>query len=354
MPPGPGGAAPAQDGAAQADMLQALIQALGNLQAPGAANKKVTPLSKTGATEWLTWKKNFRGIVAINNWGRERAIRELTTSLEGKAASAVSGITVDAADAATTLDDVLRRYEERFIPPLASDIARAEFRKARQLPGEDVQDWSNRVRELFDRAHPAMAADAETNLELKDQFVHHLHNSVVRDYVMDRRCETYSAATAAAQLKTANIALFHPGRSINAAAAPSGTGDASASLCAMNAKRPGCVGCKQGPPHQVNACPLGDFYAWYIDKNPHMKEIFMKRFQAKSGSASTGSGARSRGPRQGGAVAKARSGQPTSSQPASTRKSGNKGVNSVAAEGAAAAAPTEGAGEDTDAWPAEN
>ena len=90
---------------------------------------------------------------------------------------------------------LLNIYEQRFLPAVACDTARVNFRQAFRKEGESIIAWSARLCLLHSRAYPNMpTTDQETNTDLIEAFVICLSNKVMVDRVWNRRPDTHAAA----------------------------------------------------------------------------------------------------------------------------------------------------------------
>jgi hypothetical protein len=123
----------------------------------------------------------------------------------------------------TTWQDLIARYQEKFMPPAASVYSRAEYNIAKQISSEDVGGWHARLRNLYNRAYPGEEVDH--NLPLIEKFVTQLINKEVGKFVFERDPATFAAALALAQTKTATDVTFKTASraNIHAFANPSAT-----------------------------------------------------------------------------------------------------------------------------------
>jgi hypothetical protein len=55
----------------------------------------------------------------------------------------------------TTWQDLIARYQEKFMPSAAGVFFRAEYNIAKQILPEDVGGWHACLRDLYNRAYPA-------------------------------------------------------------------------------------------------------------------------------------------------------------------------------------------------------
>jgi hypothetical protein len=59
----------------------------------------------------------------------------------------------------TTWQDLIARYQEKFMPPAAGMYSHSEYNIAKQISSEDVRGWHARLRDLYNRAYPGKEVD---------------------------------------------------------------------------------------------------------------------------------------------------------------------------------------------------
>jgi hypothetical protein len=123
----------------------------------------------------------------------------------------------------TTWQDLISRYQDKFMPPAAGVYSRAEYNIAKQIFLEDVGGWHARLRDLYNRAYPGK--EVNHNLPLIKKFVTQLINKEVGKFVFERDPATFAAALALAQTMTATDVTFKNASraNIHAFANPSAT-----------------------------------------------------------------------------------------------------------------------------------
>lgn len=241
--------------------MQNLINAIANInirapevhiQAP--QSRKVSTFSSAVGTDWLVWKRNFVTTATINQWGDLRRRREIAASMEGLAARAVEDIPFegDEWDVDATYEDLLTRYEERFMPPAESELSLVSFETAAQNDEESTLQWSARCRELYRRAYPN---GNPGDRQLINRFILGLKDPQVREYTWDQRPANYTDAVTAANNKTASKAVL--------AATSSKRGVHS--INALKVSDGKCFFCEQ-PGHMQVECP-----GWLWAKQEAMK-----------------------------------------------------------------------------------
>jgi hypothetical protein len=121
----------------------------------------------------------------------------------------------------TTWQDLIARYQVKFMPPAAGVYSRAEYNIAKQISSEDIGGWHARLHDLYNPAYPGKEVD--NNLPLIEKFVTQLINKEVGKFVFERDPATFAGALALAQTKTAtNVTFKTPSRaSIHAFSNPS-------------------------------------------------------------------------------------------------------------------------------------
>jgi hypothetical protein len=69
----------------------------------------------------------------------------------------------------TAWEDLIDRYQEKFMPAAAGVYSRAEYHTARQISSEDVGGWHTCLHNLYNRAYPGQEVD--TNHAFIKKFV---------------------------------------------------------------------------------------------------------------------------------------------------------------------------------------
>ncbi len=82
---------------------------------------------------WVNWRQHFLTVRDTCEWNNLRSRRQLKIAMKGEAATMVSDLNVvDFND----LNAMLDAFEARFVPAAEGNLVHAEFRAARQQPGE--------------------------------------------------------------------------------------------------------------------------------------------------------------------------------------------------------------------------
>lgn len=210
------------------------------------------PFKTVDPQQWRIWRRNFEQIANIKGWNQQRQRREIASSMEADAALAVYDIAVDVPnDPQATGQALLNAYEARFVPAAAGQLARSEFKAAKQKPGETILAWHTRLRELFLRATPN--GDANADQSLIDTFTHNLVDPAIMMYVLDQNPATYVMALQAAQNKQATLLVM--GKQVSSGGLHV-MGGAEVHAIRQGGKGP-CWTCN-APDHQRHECPLED------------------------------------------------------------------------------------------------
>ena len=307
--------------------------------------------------EWITWRRNFETICAINHWEgganaderqarRTRAKREARASIRGKADQTVSDI--QPADDAETTEAFLDRLQARFLPQAAANFAKAAFDTATLLPTESLLDWQGRVRHLFCRAYPDLAAEANGNDLLIRRYILGLINVTIKTQTLRGNPDTLDRALELAQNEASVDAqvggVSNMGAKITAMGVSDGTDTPSTTRATQALRRNGgnlfpsssiltneqqtCWICSS-PDHFMASCPRNTGTA--------QRSVRQSRGRGRGRGRGGRGGARGRG--SGGSGGTSRS----SSQSRPTRSSGNRvRFNAITGSGSDAAEYVDG------------
>jgi hypothetical protein len=146
-----------------------------------AGSTRLKAFSSTNAVELMSWKTHYLKVCEINSWPNIRWVREARAAMAEKAARHTADVVpVYVADLAanppvqiTTWQDLIARYQEKFMPAAAGVYSRAEYNIAKQISLEDVGGWHARLRDLYNRAYPGEEVD--NNLPLIENFCYSTH-----------------------------------------------------------------------------------------------------------------------------------------------------------------------------------
>jgi hypothetical protein len=170
-------------------------------------------------------------VCQINGWTNICWVREARAAMAEKAARHTAGVVpVYVANPAanppvqiTTWQDLIARYQDKFMPAAAGVYSRAEYNIAKQISSEDVGGWHAPLRDLYNCAYPGEEVD--NNLPLIKKFVTQVINKEVVKFVFERDPATFAGALALAQTKNATDVTFKSAScaSIHAFVNPSST-----------------------------------------------------------------------------------------------------------------------------------
>ena len=187
------------------DQFQQFMDGMRNMR---IRTRRPEPFTSGEGHEWILWRENYIAICDLNGWNDaahlERSKNECLVSITGEAKRRIQGIQPGGAN--ETLAQFLDRIQLRYLPPAASQFAKSEYDACAQLPGEEIITYHSRLRVLFVRGHPALAADLENSTMLIRKFTLGLSNTSIKTYVLDHNPQTFAAALEHAQNKAATEA----------------------------------------------------------------------------------------------------------------------------------------------------
>ena len=184
------------------ELLNRLLPQGGQNPAAQPVTARLSPFTSGEGAEWVSWKRTFITICEMSGWNEERKRQELACAVQGAAQEQVADIDYRVG----TLQELLGRYEARFIPVAMSSAAKGEFRIAKQRSDETILTWHSRLRALYLRSYPDR--DPETDSDLIDKYIQGLADRAVAFHVYDQRPDTYAKALQLVQSRTATVALF--------------------------------------------------------------------------------------------------------------------------------------------------
>ena len=178
-------AAAGQAGVSSADLQQigdTIGDALKGAGATGKSSHRVSRLSTCEGPDWVRWKSNFVLAMKINNWSLDRAKMELRANMEGRALDLVSNVDLSIGTDSVTIEDVIKRFDEKFWPPSKSAQAENAFNARSQGRNESVEDFHVQLRRLFEVAYPNQ--DPETSSHLMGNFKRSLYYASARSQML--------------------------------------------------------------------------------------------------------------------------------------------------------------------------
>ncbi len=176
--------------------LAARVQQLDALIAARRGNLRLTKFENKEGESWIVWKKHFLTTSALNGYTDREKRLALAAAMHGKAALATLSIDVEAQinGANPTINQILDSYQAKFRPPAASQIAQANFDRARQGKTESLLDYHGRLHALYKEAYP----EVNDEHHAIRRFMAGLRERHVQAQVLRNNPATYQAALEAA------------------------------------------------------------------------------------------------------------------------------------------------------------
>ena len=161
----------------------------------------------TEGESWLVWKSHFRHVSRLNGFNDLEMRLALAAAMVDKAAATVNDINVEqpvvAGGAAPTVDDIMDRYQQRFIPAAASQLMKMKFDSARQGASESLLGFHGRLRALYNEAYPNL----QDQTQLVRRFIGGIRKPHVRLQLNRQNPPTYTDALEIAQNEDSAIQL---------------------------------------------------------------------------------------------------------------------------------------------------
>ena len=155
----------------------------------------------TRGESWLVFRVHFNHVAKLNDWTPRQARYYLASCMVGEAAQAVLHIPTEVNNAvADTLEALLDKYQEVFLPPAQSETARLQFDYIEQGPNESILHYASKIRCLY--LHAYADRDCEHSVILIRKFMRGLRNRFVRFEVMKSAPQSFSSAIAIAMNNT--------------------------------------------------------------------------------------------------------------------------------------------------------
>lgn len=151
---------------------------------------------------FLAWRSQFNIVALLNQWGETEAKFMAYTYMRDCALEAVQDIKLNQPD---TLEQLLDKYQNRFLPSSKSQMLRAQFAVVSQLPNESVQKLHARMRAMYHLAYPNQYGQDETFLI--ERFISALNKRDVQNFVRRRKPKTYDEALEVANEETGFVLL---------------------------------------------------------------------------------------------------------------------------------------------------
>jgi len=170
--------------------------------------------------KWEDFRKAYENLALALGYTDHHARRYLLGCMRDEAFQMVSHLDHEAG----TLEDLMEQYDEVFLPPAASQLAKEEFGAAHQNNKESLQTYHGRLKSLYNRAYPKFAVrpvpiDPHTGLpdiikaayreqsetRLIEKFVKTIHQKRVRAHILKMKPATYQDALTVALDESAVI-----------------------------------------------------------------------------------------------------------------------------------------------------
>ena len=150
--------------------------------------------------DWVSFRQAFSNASRFNAYSVQQAKWALKGCMRGAAFLSIQG--VDHEDNTMNAEQLLDRYEAKFLPAATSDLARARYETAIQNPKEGILAWHGRLQTLFVRAY-----GGGVNVMGKAMLIRSLARGIrhkrVREHVLRSQPGTYDAALNFAQTEQA-------------------------------------------------------------------------------------------------------------------------------------------------------
>jgi hypothetical protein len=127
-----------------------------------------------GTRSWTSFKNQFERVAVMNNW--ENRAQYLWIHLEGDAL-----LYMDAMPGAETMtyEELCECIKQRFSTERLSNLQKAKLLNRRRLPGENLSQFGQAIRQLVNGAYPAFPIDAKEEMSI-EKFLDALHPELRR------------------------------------------------------------------------------------------------------------------------------------------------------------------------------
>ena len=150
--------------------------------------------------DWVSFRQAFSNASRFNGYSNQQAKWALKGCVRGAAFLSIQGIVHE--DDAMSAEQLLDRYEAKFLPAATSDLARARYETAIQNPKEGILAWHGRLQTLFVRAYGG-AVNLMGEAMLIRSFARGIRHKRVREHVLRSQPTTYDEALNYAQTEQA-------------------------------------------------------------------------------------------------------------------------------------------------------
>ena len=139
---------------------------------------RMSKFSGEGGLTWRVWIRRFE--MQTEDITDEEKPKLLIMMLDGKALDVCAGLS---AKARKSFEEIKNLLAERFAPKIDRVEAYALLQQARRLPGETIEDFSDRVQDLVSLAYPG-DKDALDSVG-KSQFICGLEDELLQRQLLD-------------------------------------------------------------------------------------------------------------------------------------------------------------------------
>jgi hypothetical protein len=123
------------------------VAVAGALLPKRAGSTRLKAFSSTDAVEWMSWKTHYLKVCEINAWLNIRRVREARAVMAEKAARQtayvipvyVANLAANPPVQITTWQNLIARYQDKFMPSAAGVYSHTEYNIAKQISSEDVR-----------------------------------------------------------------------------------------------------------------------------------------------------------------------------------------------------------------------
>lgn len=155
---------------------------------------------------WPLWRVYYVVRAERMGWSHQEARENLPLYMgEATAFFTTADISTRQTEECWTLDDLLDKYEEKFNPTSGAEIAKAAFENSVQQKSEGLLQWHNRVKILYQQAHPGKRDE--------EILIRHFQRGIlakpVADWISDHSPTTYDYALKLACRKMGTLTQFN-------------------------------------------------------------------------------------------------------------------------------------------------
>ena len=210
---------------------------------------KIEVLTDTSATSWLGWRRKFEAAAAFQGWNDAAQKFKLLSSLSNNIIADVADIPTDN----ITGQQLLDLYQNRFISPADTAVARALFTTGKQGPGETIRQFATALRSKFIRAYPGRHHQVDEDPDLILRFTQGLIEQSIAMHCLQNQPATLQAALTLAEAKYSAIRVLEGAKAVRAIAPTQGGTVAAFPGQAQGTGERLCLFCDR-PGHLIRDC----------------------------------------------------------------------------------------------------